>query len=634
MADYSSRWDKRGQRPVRIANCSGARGDPGYQMRRQAELGDVDFITGDYLAEMNIADNAAAYHQGKHPGYDPNALQGFRESIDLIARKRIKVIINGGSLNPAGLAEECRKLAIERQLDLKIAFISGDDLYEQIKSDIDSTRVIPAHLDSGNPQVSIKAVVRDFARDPAASSIVSANAYLGARGIVKGLENGADIIICGRVADASPVIGAAWFWHSWSDQDYDNLAHALIAGHLIECCSYITGANYAAFYEVDPEVLIDLPFPIVEIGNDGAAVVCKHANTKGLITVDTVKCQFLYELQGNLYLNSDVTAVLDNVRIESIGTDRVLMTGVRGQPPSPTTKLAIFFQGGFQSQILLNATGYATAEKWAIYEKQIRFGLQKSCVLDDFSCLEFQVVGVNEANPKSQLRSTTYCRIFAQAVSEKPLNMLLKTIQEYGMQHFSGFHLSFDLRTGFPLPFNQYYPALVVQTELKETVNFLGKDGQIYSSIDGGHPPRYQKLGRRDSYETALVADLEIFGPTKRARLGDIVLARSGDKGANLNIGLFVRDADTWPWLQSFMTCARMKALIGDDWCEELFLERVEFKNLHAVHFVIYGILGTGVSSSTRLDSLGKGFADYIRDKVVGIPMKFLKSITVTAVHT
>lgn len=135
--------------------------------------------------------------------------------------------------------------------------------------------------------------------------VVSANAYLGARAVVKGLEHGADIIVCGRVADASPVIGAAWYWHGWSDSAYDSLAGALVAGHLIECSAYVTGSNFSGFIEYPTEIFLDLPFGIAEIDSDGTCVITKHENTNGIVNVDVVKCQFLYELQGDIYLNSE-----------------------------------------------------------------------------------------------------------------------------------------------------------------------------------------------------------------------------------------------------------------------------------------------------------------------------------------
>jgi hypothetical protein len=229
--------------------------------------------------------------------------------------------------------------------------------------------------------------------------IVSANAYLGARGIVKSLEQGADIIICGRVADASPVIGAAWYWHGWKDTNYDALAGALVAGHLIECSAYVTGSNFTGFDEYDLDTFIDLPFGIAEIAHDGTAVITKHENTKGIVNEDVVRCQFLYELQGTVYLNSDVSADITNIKIESVGQDRVQLSGVTGSPPPPTTKLAIFYRGGFQSQVLLNATGYATAKKWELYEKQLRFALRKNGILDQFDVLEFQMYSPSPHKP-------------------------------------------------------------------------------------------------------------------------------------------------------------------------------------------------------------------------------------------
>ena len=186
---------------------------------------------------------------------------------------------------------------------LLVAYVSGDDLLNQMKTDILKTGKLPPHLDAENPDINLHALTTALL-DTKAKPIISANAYLGARGIVAGLNHGADIIICGRVADASPVIGAAWYWHDWKDTDYDGLAGALVAGHLIECSGYVTGGNFSGFDEFDLDLLVDLPFGIAEIDSDGTAVITKHDHTKGIVNEDVVKCQFLYELQGAIYLNS------------------------------------------------------------------------------------------------------------------------------------------------------------------------------------------------------------------------------------------------------------------------------------------------------------------------------------------
>ncbi|KAF1812012.1 DUF1446 domain-containing protein [Eremomyces bilateralis CBS 781.70] len=632
-AAKADRWSERGTRPVRVANCSGYKADPGYNMRMQAELGDVDFITGDYLAEVNIAENAEAMAAGNHPGWEATAWDGIEQTIDILNEKRIKVVVNGGAQNPRGLAEKVLELVKSRGYSLKVAYVEGDNLLPKINQLVEEG--LPAHLDSGNADVNLPK--NSLAVLDKSKPIVAANAYLGAREIVKGLELGADIVIAGRVADASPVIGAAQYWHGWSATSYDELAGALVAGHLIECSAYVTGANFSGFHEYDLDNFYEMPFGIAEIAKDGSVVATKHDNTKGMVTVDTVQNQFLYELQGNVYLNSDVKAYIENVKIEEVGKDRVRLSGIRGAPPPPTTKLGIFYRGGFHNEILVNATGYSTAEKWDLYERIMRNGLRKQGTIDDFDLLEFQILGVPQPNPRSQQKSTTYMRIFAEAAREETLYSLVKTMGENSMQHFSaGFHCSLDMRTAVPRPYLAFYPALFEQDRLETAVNVLDNATGKAERYETGHPPKYDALEKRLNYNTDAPAAVSSFGPTQSVRLGDIALGRSGDKGPNVNFGVYMykprvtsesTDQDAWNWFRSFMSRERMQELLDEDWRDEYFIERVEFPRIGAVHFVIYGILGRGVSSSARLDALGKGFADYIRDKVIEVPEKFLVAL-------
>ena len=196
------------------------------------------------------------------------------------------------------------------------------------------------------------------------------------------------------------------------------------------------------------------------------------------------------------------------------------------------------------------------------------------------------------------------------------------------MQHFSGFHLSLDTRTALPRSYLAFYPALKSQNDISEGVALLDKQGKVEEKVEAGHPSQYKKLEPRENYETTDPVELQSLGPTTKVRLGDVVLARSGDKGANINIGLFVRKESHYPWLKSFLTRRKMQELMGEDWRPEFFIERCEFPNLLAVHFVIYGPLGRGVSSCRLLDALGKGFADYIRDKVVEVPQNIVDDMT------
>ncbi|KAJ5348356.1 uncharacterized protein MYU51_015169 [Penicillium brevicompactum] len=629
------------RRPVRVANCSGYHGDPAYEMYRQATRGQVDFITGDYLAgtfvgpqflvqpqtnpneEVNMANNAQAFQQGLHPGYEETAWEGIQQTIDVIADKGIKVVINGGALNPKGLALKVDDLARQKGLSLRVAYLAGDDLYPKFGPDMPVSAAELQHLDAGNGLVKPGPLTYAFATGKTVP-MVSAHAYLGARGIVDGLRRGADIIICGRVADASPVIAAAWFWHSWGEGDYDRLAGSLIAGHLIECSAYVTGGNFAGFDRCPIDALVEPGFPIAEIEADGSCVITKHEGTGGLVDVDTVRCQFLYELQGNVYLNSDVSAILDDVVVEQVGKDRVRVHGIRGYAPPPTTKLAVFYPGGFESQLLLNATGYATSQKWDLIEKQLRHFIPDEA-LARIDTLEFQRIGVPAANPISQQQSTSYLRIYVAASEADAVLAVARAMRDVSLKHFSGFHSSLDMRTAVPRPILAYYPALVKQEDLNEEINFIdGPDSII--SFPTGHPTRYEPLQPRESYDYNSPEQGSLHSTTKSIRLGDIALARSGDKGANLNFGLFVNNPKHWSWLRAYMSRQRVRDMMvnDDDWDESFLVERVEFPHIHAVHFVIYGILGRGVSSSSRLDGFGKGFADYLRDKLVEVPVEIL----------
>lgn len=392
---------------------------------------------------MNLAEHAVAMAAGTHDGWEPMCWEGLEMGLKHTVEKGIKIVVNGGSLNPGGLARKVVKYVREQGWEgrCKVGYVEGDDLMEVVKSGIEAGEMPGVgHLDGETEGVKLAEQTRRWLEDRKGKPVVSANAYLGARAIVEGLKRGCDVIICGRVADASPVIGAAWYWWRWNDDQFDELAGALVAGHLIECSAYITGSNFSGFSEYDTDMFVDLPFGIAEIDRNGTAVVTKHEGTNGLVNVDNVKCQFLYELQGSVYLNSDVTAVTDQIKIEQVGKDRVKMSNVKGFPPPPTTKLAIFYQGGYESQFLLNATGYATKEKYALFEKQLKWSLKQKNLLDKFQLLDFQVIGTPEANPTTQFGSTTYLRVFSQADTIEPIYGVLRSFSDMAMQHFSGFH--------------------------------------------------------------------------------------------------------------------------------------------------------------------------------------------------
>lgn len=274
---------------------------------------------------------------------------------------------------------------------------------------------------------------------------------------------------------------------------------------------------------------------------------------------------------------------------------------------------------------MINATGYATAQKFQLQEAQLRSKLKDFGILHKFDILDFQWIGRPEADPSSQLASTSYLRIFAQARERDVVAQLMPAWGWNAMQHFSGMHLSGDYRTAFPKPFLAFYPAVISQSELEESINIIDrKDNTSVQRSVVGPPKKTEPIGERESYETESPVDLSSFGETIMAPLGDVAFARSGDKGANVNFGVYVHTAEEWDWLRSLMTRAKLQELMGGTWQDWYYIERIELPEIKAVHFVVYGPLGRGVSSSKLLDSFGKGFADYIRDKHVPVPKRFL----------
>lgn len=623
------------RRPVRIANCSGATPDPGDIMLHQATAGPIDVITGDYLAEANLAQYAEAYAEGKHPGWTASAWDGLQKSLEAINEHRIKVVINGGALNPRGLATETDRLVRENGYELTVAWVDGDDLMYRVRDILkrDAQGRLP-HFDVENEEVRLAKDTENFLEDPD-KKIVAANAYLGCRAIRRGLDEGADIIICGRVADASPVMGAAAWWHEWRDDQFNELAGALVAGHLIECSTYGTGGNFAGFDEYPIEALLNLGCPIAEVDEKGECVIAKHEKLNGLVTEEVVKCQLLYELQGTIYLNSDVKADIHHVVVTQVGKNRVHVSGARGHPPPPTTKLAVFYKGGFQGEMTFNATGYAVNQKYDLQEAQLRNKLEEWGLTKHIDLLELQRVGVAEPNPRNQLSATTYLRIFVQAAKAETIKAVTYGITYNFMQHFPGLSCTLDWRLiSEPLPFLGYFPALAKQGEIRESVNIVGAKDASVQKIEVGPPRATEALSSRANYETASPRGLSEFGPTKMAPIGNVLLARSGDKGANVNVGFtpraYANDIETWDWMRSFLTRGKIMEMMGDDWKDWYHIERVEFPGIRAIHFVVYGALGRGVSSSAKLDCLGKGFAEYLRAVHVPVPFKLLRENVVS----
>jgi hypothetical protein len=289
-----------------------------------------------YLAELTMLILAKTRSRRADGGFARTFVRALDDVLELIVDRQVKVVVNAGGLDPLGAAQAVRGSLREQGLAARVASISGDDLIGRL-TELQSGGETFVNLQTGAPLGELR------------EEVVTANAYFGGWGIASALAAGADIVITGRVADACVVSGPAAWWHGWDRHDYDRLAGAIAAGHVIECGMQATGGNYAFFTEIDD---MSYPaFPWAEIADDGSSVIGKHDGFGGRVSVGTVVSQLLYEIGPPAYLAPDVTARFDTARIEEIGRDRVAITDTRGEPPpqkrrSCPTRFGRHFPGG------------------------------------------------------------------------------------------------------------------------------------------------------------------------------------------------------------------------------------------------------------------------------------------------
>jgi hypothetical protein len=510
------------RRAIRIGNASGAIGDGLDQVYRLARDGEVDAITADYLAEFNLAWKAIEVWQATHLtftpanrsqridrpelGFEPHFLTQLKwkdgEAARLVAQKKIKIVHDGGALNPQALAEEVQAYLESQGIQsMQVAWVGGDNLTNHVREN-DTT--IYKHLD-----------IQGISMRGGTDTILAANAYTGMSGIVTALQAGADIVICGRCCDASPVMGLASWWHGWDTNDHDKLASSLMAGHITECGAYATGGNYCGAREIRNQYRVG--YPIAEIDEKGQAIITKPTNSNGAVTIDTVKAQFLYEIQGSKYLNPDVVAHINEAQLEEVGPDRIRMTGITGSPPPPTAKLAIFTRGGWQAELSAFCVGLEIEDKVHMLRTQVLRELDVS----QYTKVDITAYGTAATDPNTQAESTVMIRMFVQANTKAAIERFRHAIHYNGMQGYCGLHLAMDWRTLEPRPFVKYFPTLIEQRILKLSVHFVGREDEGTIPV-----PAIEKFGEpfqgQDSYETKSPRDLGSFGPAVRRPLGKL----------------------------------------------------------------------------------------------------------------
>ena len=586
------------QRPVRVANFSGYLGDR-YSGLTEATHGDpVDVLVGDYLAEITLAALSGQFSESTGPRYVAHFVRQLRPNLTAIADRGLKLVTNAGGFDPAGLAMKVRELIEAEGLNLHVAHIEGDNVLPDLDRLQEQGHEF-THLDTGKP-------LRTWETTPYA-----ANAYLGGWGITAALRAGADIVITGRVTDASLVSGPAAWWHDWAQDDWGALAGAVTAGHVIECGGQATGGNFSGFLGIANRAAPG--FPIAEISSDGSSVITKHTRDGGGVTVDTVTAQLVYEIQGPRYLNPDVTVHLDTVELTQEGPDRVAISAVQGSTPTPTAKVAIFAPVGYQVCHMVYLTSPHVEEKVGLLREQLTTYLGS-----DVTELDITAFGRPVEDPATQWQATVPVRVMATAADAAVLRRVGATISSLYLSSFPGFHQDGAMPIGSsPMLRTDYWPALLDNSAIQHRmVTHEGAITEIASPTRCAPP---------DPVPTQ-AGSPRVFDGASRP-IGTIAYARSGDKGGNSNIGIWVPDVRAWPWLRDTLTSDRFAELFPELALGGLV--RHEFPHLRAVHFVAIGVLGSGGSSNLRVDQLGKSIGEYVLSRHVPIPDELVRSSSV-----
>ena len=568
-----------GERPevLRVGNASGFYGDRFEAFEEMLTGGQLDVLTGDYLAELTMLILGRDRMKDPTRGYAKTFLRQLEQGLEIARGRGVKIVANAGGLNPAGLADAVRELSDRLGVRARVAHVEGDDLLERGWGD----------------------------------GVLTANAYLGGAGIAECLRAGADVVVTGRVTDAALVSGAAAAHFGWRPDDWDALAGAVTLGHVLECGTQATGGNYS-FFARDGIDVRRPGFPIAEVAPDGSGVITKHPGTRGAVTVGTVTEQLLYETGGARYPGPDVTTRLDTVRLLQEDADRVRVEGATGEAPPETLKVGLTRLGGFRNEVTFVLTGLNVEEKAELVREQMEDALRRA--------------GRRPKDVRWSLARTDWVDASVQEEASALLRMVVRdgdreavgravsgAAIELALASYPGFHVTAP--PGDASPYGAFEATFTDASGVPHTAVLPG--GRL---VGVPRPPERRPLEQVP--EPVLPDPLD--GPevkeTRRAPLGSVAGARSGDKGGSANIGVWARDgrADIWRWLAHELTTDTLRQLLPET--DELRITRHVLPNLRALNFVIEGILGDGVAAQERFDPQAKGLGEWLRCRHLEIP--------------
>mgnify|MGYP001549146397 FL=1 len=593
---------------VRIGGASGYWGDTASAPRQLVETGDVDYIVFDYLAEVTMAILAKLRQRSAAAGYAVDFITlAMKPLIGQIAEKRIKVIANAGGVNLPACAEALRQVAAAAGVKIAIATVEGDDLLPQIDRlrDLDLRE-----MRSGAPLP---------------EKLLSINAYLGAFPIAAALRGGADIVLTGRCVDSALVLGPLIHEFGWGPADYDYLAAGSLCGHLLECGAQATGGNFTDWQAVAAG-WDNMGFPIAEVEADGSFIVTKPPGTGGLVTPLTLGEQLLYEIgDPAAYRLPDVICDFTGVHMAQEGPDRVRVTGARGLRPGASYKVSATYPGGYGCTGTMVVAGFEAAARARLTGEAILTKTRRMLAaagLENYDQSAVQIVGA-ETLYGAQARAE------ALAAREVVLRLAIRHPQAEGAELFSkeyvGSGLSMStgrcgLGAGRPAvsPVVRLHSCLVDKAQVAVKVMVDGREVPYREPAAGSDTGgAANDAGRTAADPAAAPADLPP-GPRIDVPLLRLAVARSGDKGNDANIGVMARRADYLPAIRATLTPAAVRRYFAH--YVEGEVERYELPGLHALNFVLREALGGGGTSSIRLDTQAKTYAQLLLAMPVAVP--------------
>jgi len=582
---------------IKIANCSGYYGDKLSAAKELVDGGPIDVLTGDYLAELTMAIlYGQKIQRGEDKGYVGTFLKQIKDVAASCKEKNIKIVSNAGGLNPRSMAHEIEQILNDLSIDLKVAYIDGDDLMPRMSE----------LQENGESFINIE---KEIALYESGCNPLNANAYLGAWGIKEALDNNADIVVCPRVTDAAVVIGPAAWKFNWQRDDYDSLAGALAAGHIIECGCQATGGNYAFFKEI--KSFDNVGYPIAEIQKDGSFYITKHPGTGGLVSKGTVTAQLLYEISSPAYINPDVVAHFDTLKIKDIEKDRVYVSGCRGSSPPKDHKVCINLSSGFRNGMEIILTGLDIEEKAKVFTNTLFNSVGGKEQFDEVS---IKLHRTDKDDAKTNEEAMASLAISVKSKDPDLVGRLFSAkIIELALSNIPGFFAQGSVKSSGPVI--KYWPALINSKYIKEIVHIDGKNIEVMPT---------SQLNLEDIYyqkEPIKIEKIDIKDE-KEIYFGEIFGTRSGDKGGCANLGVWAKNSQTFSFLYNFLTIDRLKDLLPD--LREFKIERYELSNIKSLNFYIYDILQDGVSSNDRKDGQAKSLGEYLRAKKIKVPQSII----------